>query len=100
MVPAVRELTAQIRVAAERLDQGRFLELLRWHRVVAGLDELDWAAPGSYRQGVDELDQERAAELLQDVRRAGRDRRSSRRSADGKPQFRDGLTLRQLRRRP
>lgn len=100
MVPAVTDLTSQIRRAAEQINQARFLELLRWHRVVAGLAELDWSAPGAFRQGVDELDPARAAELLRDVRRVGRDRRSGRRGADGKPQFRDGLTLRQLRQRP
>lgn len=90
------QLVDQIRVASQRIDQARFLELLRWHRAVAGLSELDWSATGSFRQGVDELDQARAAELLQDVRRAGRDRRSARRGADGKPQFRDGMTLRDM----
>lgn len=96
-VLAVHELTAQIRDAAESLDQDRFLELLRWHRAVVGLSDLDWSAPGAFRLGVDELDQARAAELLQDVRRVGRDPRSGRRGADGKPQFRGGRTLRQLR---
>lgn len=93
------DLTSQIRRAADDLDQDRFLELLRWHRAVVGLSDLDWSAPGAFRQGVDELDQARAAELLQDVRRAGRDRRTGRRGADGKPQFRDGLTLREMRER-
>lgn len=84
----------QIRVASQRIDQARFVELLRWHRVVAGLPELDWSQPGIYAQAVTELSTERAGELLRDVRRAGRDPRGHRRGADGKPHFRDGRTLR------
>ncbi|WP_226438509.1 hypothetical protein [Rhodococcus yananensis] len=88
------EIVDQIRVASQRIDQARFLELLRWHRVVAGLPELDWSQPGVYTQAVTELTPERAAELLRDAQRAGRDLRGHRRGADGKPQFRQGRTLR------
>ncbi|MEW1938747.1 UNVERIFIED_ORG: hypothetical protein EDC92_1201 [Dietzia maris] len=88
------ELAEKIRVASEQLDPARFLELLRWHRVVAGLPELDWSQPGVYKRAVDELTPERAAELLRDVRRTARDPRGHRHGADGKPQFRRGRTLR------
>lgn len=87
------ELVENIRHAADQLDTDRFLELLRWHRVVAHLPDLDWTAPGAYRRGVEELKVARATELLHDVRRATRDPRSHRRGADGKHTFRDGRTL-------
>ena len=80
-------------MAANSLDQARFLELLRWHRAVVGLSDLDWSAAGAYRRGVDELDEARVAELLRDAQRMARDPRSRRRGADGKPVFRDGRTL-------
>lgn len=92
-VRAMDELVENIRIAADQLDSARFLELLRWHRVVAGLPDLAWTAPGAYRQGVGELPAARAAELLHDVRRAGRDPRSHRHGADGKTIYRDGRTL-------
>lgn len=92
-VRAVDELVENIRSAVDQLGTTRFLELLRWHRVVAGLPELDWAAPGAYRQGVEELQVARATELLHDVRRAGRDPRSHRHDADGKPVYREGRTI-------
>lgn len=90
------ELVENIRIAADQLDTTRFLELLRWHRIVAGLPELDWVAPGAYRHGVEELPAARANELLHDVRRAARDTRSHRRGADGKSHFRPGQTLKSL----
>lgn len=93
------ELVENMRSAADQLDTARFLELLRWHRVVAGLPDLDWTAPGAYRQGVSELPAYRAAELLHDVRRAGRDPRSHRHGADGKPLYREGQTLSEQYRR-
>lgn len=92
-VRAMDELVEDMRIAAYQLDPTRFLELLRWHRVVAGLPELDWTAPGAYRHGVSELPASRAAELLHDVRRAGRDPRSHRHGADGKPVYREGRTI-------
>lgn len=92
-VPAMDELIDKVRQAADQLDTDRFLELLRWHRVVARLPDLDWTVPGAYRRGVEELQVARASELLHDVRRAARDPRSHRRGADGKPTFRNGRTL-------
>lgn len=84
----------QIRVASQRIAPARFLELLRWHRAIGGLPELDWSQPGAYAQAVTELSPEQAGELLRDVRRLGRDPRGHRRGADGKPRFQDGRTLR------
>ena len=75
-----------------------FLELLRWHRAVAGLPDLDWSAGGAYRRGVAELTDVRACELLRDVRRVARDPRRHRLGADGKPLFRGGCTLADRRR--
>lgn len=83
----------QLRAAATGIDDHAFLELLRWHRAVAGLPDLDWTLPRSYRQGVSELAETRAQELLHDVRRAIRDPRRHRHGADGKPVFRDGRSL-------
>lgn len=94
----VDELVDQIRIASQGISPDRFLELLRWHRVVASLPELDWSRPGVYVQAVSELPPERAGELLRDVRRTARDPRGHRRGADGKPQFKDGRTLRDLSR--
>lgn len=88
------DLIDQIHAASVNLDDpAMFLELLRWHRAVAGLPDLDWAAAGTYRRGVADLPDGRAAELLRDVRRAARDPRRHRHGADGKPQFRNGRTL-------
>lgn len=95
-VPVMDDLVESIRDAAGQLDTVRFLELLRWYRAVARLPDLDWAAPGSYRRGVEELSASRAADLLRDVRRAARDPRSHRRGADGKSHFRPGQTLESL----
>ncbi|MEH6624394.1 MAG: hypothetical protein V7738_16675 [Dietzia maris] len=89
---------AQVQDAAANLGDAEFLELLRWHRAVAGLPALDWSSRGSYRQGVAELAEARAHELLRDIRRARRDPRRHRHGADGKPVFRDGRTLADRRR--
>lgn len=90
---------AQIQDAADGLGDAEFLELLRWHRAVAGLPNLDWSAGGAYRRGVAELTDVRARELLRDMRRARRDPRRHRHGADGKPVFRGGRTLADRRRR-
>lgn len=52
----------QVREAAARVDPNRFLERLRW------LPDLDWGAHGSYCEGVIELEEVRALELLGDLR--------------------------------
>lgn len=93
------DLIAQVQDAAGSLGDGEFLELLRWHRAVAGLPDLDWSAGGAYRQGVAELTDARACELLRDVRRASRDPRRHRHGADGKPTHAGGRTLADRRRR-
>lgn len=82
-----------IRAAANRVGTEHFLELLRWHRAVVSLPDLDWGAAGTYRQGVEELGERRTVELLTDLRRAARDPRRHRHGADGKPTFREGRTL-------
>ena len=94
-----RELLNAIRAAADRVGPEHFLELLRWHRAVTNLPDLDWGAAGTYRQGVYELGERRAAELLTDLRRAVRDPRRHRHGADGKPTFRGGGTLAERHRR-
>ena len=82
----------RIRHAADQTGEEHFLELLRWHRVVAGLDEPNWEARGVYRNAVTELGENRAAELLADLRRLARNPRRYRNGADGKPRYRDGTT--------
>ena len=84
------ELVNRIRHAADQTGDARFLEVLRWHRVVAGLPELDWGARGAYRIAITELGEGRAAELLADLRRLARNPRRYRNGADGKPRYRDG----------
>lgn len=84
---------AQVQDAAGNLGDAEFLELLRWHRAVAGLPDLDWSAGGAYRHGVAELAEDRARELLHDIRRASRDPRRHRHGADGKPVSRGGRTI-------
>lgn len=91
---AESDTVAQVQTAATMIGDNEFLELLRWHRAVTGLPDLDWNASGAYLQGVGELTENRAQELLRDVRRAGRDPRRHRHGADGKPTFRDGHSLR------
>lgn len=92
-MPTMDELLDAIRQAADQVGEHDFLELLRWHRVVARLPEADWTARGDYRQAVAELDEARAVELLRDLRRAARDPRRHRHGADGKPRYRSGQTL-------
>ena len=88
------ELPDRIRQAADQVGERVFLELLRWHRAVVGLPDLDWSSQGAYRTAITELGDARAADLLQDLRRAARDPRRHRHGADGKPRYRDGRTLR------
>lgn len=83
----------RIRHAADQTGEAHFLELLRWHRVVAGLGEPDWDARGVYRIAITELGEDRAAELLGDLRRLARNPRRYRHGSDGKPRYRDGETL-------
>ncbi|MEH6821779.1 MAG: hypothetical protein V7706_17720 [Dietzia psychralcaliphila] len=87
------DLLDRIRQAAGQVGEGRFLELLRWHRVVASLPDLDTTARGAYRDAVAELGEARAAELLRDLRNAVRNPRRYRHGADGKPRYRRGKTL-------
>ncbi|MEW1939346.1 hypothetical protein ACIQCV_17080 [Dietzia maris] len=84
------ELVDRIRHAADQTGEEHFLELLRWHRVVAGLPEPDWGTRGVYRIAVTELGEDRAAELLGDLRRLASHPRRYRNGADGKPRYRDG----------
>lgn len=86
------ELLHRIRQAAEQAGEQRFLELLRWHRVVASLPDIDPTAPGAYRVAITELGEDRAVELLHDLRNAGRNPRRYRNSADGKPRYGGGMT--------
>ena len=58
------ELVDHIRTAAEQVGTGHFLELMRWHRAVAGLQDLDWDGHGAYRKAVFELGERGAGELL------------------------------------
>ncbi|MCT2031871.1 hypothetical protein M3D00_17220 [Dietzia cinnamea] len=88
------ELVDRIRHAADQTGEEHFLELLRWHRVVAGLPEPDWEARGAYRIALTELGEDRAAELLGDLRRLARNPRRYRNGADGKPRYRAGRTIR------
>jgi len=93
-VPDMHETVERIRNVADQVGVEHFLELLRWHRAVVGLQDLDWEGHGAYRTAVIDLGEERAGELLHDLRRAARDPRRHRRGADGKPMFRNGRTLR------
>lgn len=90
----MNELVNRIRHAADQTGEAHFLELLRWHRVVAGLDEPDWDARGAYRNAVTELGEDRSAELLGDLRRLASRPRRYRNGADGKPRYRAGHTIR------
>lgn len=87
------ELIGHIRTAAEEVGTEHFLELLRWHRAVVGLGEFDPHTNGAYRDAIAGLGSIRAADLLQDLRRASRDPRRHRHGADGKPRYRFGKTL-------
>ena len=87
------DTVAQVREAAGGLADAEFLELLRWHRAVIGLPDLDWSSQGAYRTAISELGDDRAADLLRDLRRAARDPRRHRHGADGKPVYGGGRTL-------
>ena len=93
------ELVDRIRQAADQAGEMHFLELMRWHRVVASLPEPDWGARGVYRLAVTELGEDRAAELLHDLRRLARNPRRYRNGADGKPRYRVGRTVSDQHRR-
>ncbi|WP_354056134.1 hypothetical protein [Dietzia sp. 2505] len=88
------ELLDRIRHAADQVGEGLFLELLRWHRAVAGLPDVDLTTHGAYRDAIAKLGDDRASELLRDLRWAARDPRRHRHGADGKPTYRSGETLR------
>lgn len=92
-VPAMDELLDPIRQAADQVGEGLFLELLRWHRAVVGLPDFNPTTHGAYPAAIAELGDDRAAELLRDLRRAARDPRRHRHGADGKPRYRTGKTL-------
>lgn len=59
----------------------------------------DWGARGVYRLAVTELGEDRAAELLHDLRRLARNPRRYRNGADGKPRYRVGRTVSDQHRR-
>lgn len=92
-MPRVDELLNRIRRAAGEVGEERFLELLRWHRVVASLPDFDPTAHDAYSHAVSGLGVARAAELLHDLRRLARNPRRYRNSADGKPRYRAGHTI-------
>lgn len=92
------ELHVPIRQAADQVGEAFFLELLRWHRAVTGLPDLDWSSPGAYTTAITELGENRAADLLRDLRRAARDPRRHRHGADGKPGYRVGCNVSDHRR--
>ena len=87
------ELLDRIRHAADQVGEGLFLEILGWHRAVIGLPDINPHAHGAYRDAVAELGDDRAAELLRDLRRTARDPRRHRHGADGKPRYRSGATI-------
>lgn len=87
------DIVVQVREVAAAIGDADFLELLRWHRAVIGLPDLDWSSQGAYRTAITELGEERAADLLRDLRRAARDPRRHRHGADGKPRYREGRTV-------
>lgn len=93
------ELLDRIRHAADQVGEGLFLEILGWHRAVAGLPDFNPATHGAYRNAVADLGDDRAGELLRDLRRAARDPRRHRHGANGKPTFRSRQTLRDRARR-
>lgn len=93
------ELLTRIRQATEEVGEGRFLELLRWHRVVASLPDFDPTAHDAYSRAVSGLGEARAAELLHDLRRLARNPRRYRNGADGKPRYRVGRAVSDQHRR-
>ena len=94
-----RPSLSEIRAAAERAGVDEFVDLLRWYRAVAGLSEKDWGSEGSFRVGVDELDDRFLRRLLGDLNRIARNKKHRRRALDGKPTFARGVTLGELRER-
>ena len=87
------ELLGPLRRAAEQAGEDQFLELLRWHLVVAGLPDVDPAKQGAYRDAIAELGEGRTIELLGDLRRLARNPRRYRNGADGRPRYRAGRTV-------
>ena len=87
------ELLGPLRRAAEQAGEAQFLELLRWHLVVAGLPDVDPTKQGAYRDAITALGENRAVELLHDLRNTGRNPRRYRHGADGKPRYRAGRTV-------
>ena len=85
------ELLGPLRRAAEQAGDDQFLELLRWHLVVAGLPDVDPTKQGAYRDAIAELGEERTLELLRDLRRLARNPRRYRNGAGGKPRYRKRL---------
>lgn len=90
----------RIRHAADQTGEAHFLELLRWHRVVAGLGEPNWSVRSAYRIAIIELGEDRAAELLGDLRRLARSPRRYRNGADGKPATETARSTRSVTERP
>ena len=84
------ELLGPLRRAAEHAGEAQFLELLRWHLVVASLPDVDPTKHGAYRDAIAELGEARTIELLRDLRRLARNPRRYRHGADGKPRYRQG----------
>lgn len=62
------ELLGPLRRAAEQAGEDQFLELLRWHLVVAGLPDVDPTKQRAYRDASAELGEARTIELLRDLR--------------------------------
>ena len=87
------ELLGPLRRAAEQEGEAQFLELLRWHLVVAGLPDVDPTKQGAYRDAIAELGEARTLELLRDLGRLARNPRRYRHGADGKPRYRQGRTV-------
>ena len=86
------ELLDRIRDAADQVGEPLFLELLGWHRAVVGLPDVT-RTHGAYRLAIAELGNDRASELLRDLRRSARDPRRHRHGADGKPRYWAGGTV-------
>ena len=69
------ELGDQIHIAASQIGENRFLELLRWYRVISRLPDIDPRAHGVYRTAIAELGAARATELLHDLLKLARNPR-------------------------
>lgn len=89
------ELVGPLRRAAEQAGEKHFLELLRWHLVVAGRPDVDPTKHGAYRNAISDMGEDRTRELLADLRRLSRSPRRYRHGADGKPRYGQGRTLRE-----